>query len=311
MFLDLLAHVMLSCRYIYQEGISQCNWFPGRGAPPDDKIKFLIELKEYAGIYYQFPEGEELNEFSYDENIKMFFHIIENLSVTTVYPLILFLFKNIESEKINEYIKYLESYIIRRNVCRLTTKNYNNLFISIMQKLIDISKHKKFELSDFVEILNDFKEETNVFPDDISFKKGFHTSYLSNQNSREILYCIALFQKNDGLSDVKKLSSSSFSVEHMMPKVWETHWNIPKLSESEKITRNMKLLTLGNLTLITKKLNSKLKNAPWQEKRNTLRAYSSLKITTEYLVKDTWNETSIQERADDLYMHAQKMWMKK
>src|SRR5690606_3690742 len=54
------------------------------GPTIESKITFLETLKAYAEIYYNFPEGEELNEFEFSEYEKRFFHIIENLSITTV-----------------------------------------------------------------------------------------------------------------------------------------------------------------------------------------------------------------------------------
>ena len=226
------------------------------------KKGFLGSLKIYSDIYYQIPAGEELNEFSYLEYEKRFFHVIENLSVTTVYPLILFLYKEISLRKdLSNYLYFLESYLVRRNICKLTTKNYNNLFISILQKLINIRDEKCFfTVEDFENIFYNFNDETNLFPDDALFVESFKQSILTNQNSKEILYCIALVQKNSGLNDVTKLSSSNFSVDHIMPKMWKEKWSFANMSEEAKSERNKLLLTLGNLTLITKKLNSKLKN---------------------------------------------------
>jgi uncharacterized protein with ParB-like and HNH nuclease domain len=284
------------------------NWLTEKSL--EEKKYFLESLKNYSEIYYQLPEGEELNEFSFSEHEKRFFHIIENLSVTTAYPLILFLYNEItDREQLILYLSFLESYLVRRNICKLTTKNYNNLFISILQKLITIKDEiGSFSFEDFKNVFYNFNDETNVFPDDAAFKKSFNKSILTNQNSKEILYCIALFQKNNELNDVKKISSSNFSVEHIMPKKWEHHWSIPNMTEQAKLDRNKRLLTFGNLTLITKRLNSKLKNDSWNIKKDTLRRYSSLQMTTDYLALPNWNETEIKNRSDILFSLAMEIW---
>ncbi len=157
-------------------------------------------------------------------------------------------------------------------------------------------------------MLSSFTEETNKFPDDGELKAAFKESALSNQNAREILYLIALYQKASPLTDVGKLSLLSYSVEHMMPVKWQQNWPIPDLDEQKKAVRDKVLKTLGNLTLVTKRLNSKLSNDAWDEKKKTLLKYSSLNITIDYLDGDGWEETRIASRAEDLAELAIKMW---
>ncbi len=99
-----------------------------------------------------------------------------------------------------------------------------------------------------------------------------------------------------------------------MPKKWENHWG--KLSNQEdKIKRNRKLLTLGNLTIITQALNSTIRDANWTVKRKGkadkkgLNTYSAgLETMSHYLTLDEWNEQTIEERAKFLYDKAKEIW---
>jgi len=133
---------------------------------------------------------------------------------------------------------------------------------------------------------------------------------MTNINAREILFCIALYQINNDLQDNKKLSSSSYSVEHILPQMWETNWSVLGMDENFKIKRNKKLKTLGNLTLVTKNLNSKMKNTAWINKKKHLKEFSSLKITTPYIELNDWDESSIDNRAKDLSNTALLIWKK-
>lgn len=47
-----------------------------------------------------------------------------------------------------------------------------------------------------------------------------------------------------------------YSLEHIMPKKWMNHWE--PVAEAEQDKRNKKLLTLGNLTIITSSLNTSI-----------------------------------------------------
>ena len=271
-----------------------------------DKTTFLDELKVYADTYYNFPEGTELNEISYSHDEERFFHIIENIGITTVYPLVLYIYKQIKEKDTRlQLLKIIESYLVRRNVCRLTTKNYNNLFIQIISKLIEA---KEVTVDIFLKILTDFTEDTNKFPSDMEFKTAFSDEATSNANARELLYCISLYHIYNPKNDIRKLSSSSYSVEHMMPQKWETNWAKNGMDESAKILRNKKLKTLGNLTLVTKSLNSSMKNAAWDMKKEALKKYSLLKITTDYINSTEWDENHIDNRASDLATSALSIW---
>lgn len=282
------------------------DWLSGKSF--DDKKTFLEGLKIYAEIYSSFPSGTELNNLKFDDKEKRFFHVIENLNITTIFPLVLFLYKEVadETERV-QCLELLESYLVRRNICRLTTKNYNNLFISIIKSVKSNLITTVFEA--LQNTLLSYTEETNRFPEDSDVKNAFANSILSNQHAKETLYIIALYQVKTLLNDVTALSSNSFSVEHMMPKKWEQHWNT--LDTQEEINhRNYKLLTFGNLTIITKNLNSKLRNSAWSNKKSVLQQFSSLPLTTQYTLLDEWNETTINQRAEDLETIALQIWKK-
>ena len=84
---------------------------------------------------------------------RRFFRVLEGIEVSTAFPLVLFLYQTI-SDKADLFkaLEILESYLVRRNICKLTTKNYNKLFVQIINEL------KKFyaqdeEISPYIEQL--------------------------------------------------------------------------------------------------------------------------------------------------------------
>jgi len=274
----------------------------------EEKVAFLKELKIHADLFANFPSGTELNNLKYGETEKRFFHVIENLNVTTIYPLVLFLYKRVKNiEERVCCLALLESYLVRRNICKLTTKNYNNLFISIIKSLKETDSTGI--LVALLNVLNGYSEDTGRFPTDEELKTAFSNSILSNQHAKQALFSIALYQINTVMHDMTSLNSNSFSVEHIMPKKWEENWNTLSSLE-EKNTRNYKLLTLGNLTIITKNLNSKLRNSSWLNKRDVLQDYSSIPLTTKYTKQAVWNEESIALRGEDLVTIALEIWKK-
>jgi len=280
----------------------------------EEKKEFLLRLSDMATIYYKMPQEKELVEIKFSDTEKRFFHLLENLEITTIFPLVLYLYKNITNQQdLLRAFCLLESFIALRQICKFTTKNYNNLFIQIIRTL-EKPKNDEDSSSEDIgsirlrEILTSFNDFGNRFPSELEIKEAFKTSMLSNKQAGELLFIIALKDLDSEYSDTKTLSSKSFSVEHIMPKQWEENWKEPEFNELDKYKRNQKLLTLGNLTLITKNLNSKLRNQAWADKRKTLKEYSSLKMTTAFLDKDQWNESTIDDRADLLARKAIDIW---
>ena len=67
---------------------------------------------------------------------------------------------------------------------------------------------------------------------------------------------------------------------------------------------------IGNLTLTTAKLNTKLSNNPWDEKRRTLDNHSSLFLNRQLLsdAPDVWDEVAIEKRSSDLAKIVMQIW---
>lgn len=280
------------------------GWLSGKSL--EEKIEILEDIKRYAELYFSFPDSTALNQIGFSNHEARFFHVIENFEITTVYPLILFIYgKIIDREELAKMLRIVESYIARRQICKLTTKNYNNVFIKMIKDLEDIGEVSAEAMET---IIGEFTEDGNRKPSDSEFVKAFSEQPISNKNANEVLFCIALYQVNNTMSDIQTLSSRSYSVEHIMPQLWEENWDVAGMDENAKLERSKKIKTLGNLTLVTQPLNSSMKNGPWDQKRQTLKNHSMLRITTSYTESETWDESRIETRAADLAEVALKIW---
>lgn len=87
----------------------------------------LASIAEYASIFrgwYRSLEGRE----------KLFFYRLATLETTTVMPFLLELFRQVNNRDDRiPILADLESYLVRRAICRLTAKNYNRLFLELLQ----------------------------------------------------------------------------------------------------------------------------------------------------------------------------------
>ena len=100
-----------------------------------------------------------------------------------------------------------------------------------------------------------------------------------------------------------------FPIEHILPQNWKDNW--PVGSADAERERQARLHRLGNLTLLTGSLNSKVSNDPWAKKREGLLKHNTIKLTG-HLIEQTelrdWDETLIDSRTSDLIEALLRVW---
>lgn len=199
---------------------------------------------------------------------------------------------------------------MRRIIVKATTKNYNQLFrASLFVNEVDTLN----KLKDIIEKKSD---KINFMPTDEDIKKGFNESWLTNKQATGVLYLIEKTIRSD-LNSTELRFIQEYSLEHIMPKKWRNNWDRNNLlNGKQKEKRDKVLRTLGNLAIITKRLNSSISDADWGIKKvgrgnhKGLNEYATgIEIFSEYLSKNDWNEECIKERADKLRdLSVNKVW---
>lgn len=278
-----------------------------------DKKKLLVEINEYAILFkINFDYSIINEELTSNYGIERINAIIFGLETSTLISYVLFILKNITSEKErNELFEFIESYVMRRMVVKATTKNYNQLFTD---RLISNKIVSKKQLQEY---LNKRIDKINYLPNDTELKDGFDNSILVNKQSAGILYLIESKIRNRNKQATQILGISKYSLEHLMPKKWENNWLINSSGEIKDF-RDFKLKTLGNLAIITQSLNASIRDSSWSNKKKGkgnkkgLTHYSAgIETLAPYLDLKEWNEEEIQKRADFLFTNAKEIWKTK
>jgi len=231
-----------------------------------------------------------------------------------------------EADEKAQSLTMLLSFIVRRAVCGLTTKNYNKYFLSVAASL------DKNEWS--VQALREFMmaqtSDTARFPDESEFEHGWLTipvyQRLKTARLRAVLEEIerakrTQYQETDQLKP-------DLTVEHIMPQNWSKEWPMDDgtavtpdemlsalySDENEttligKIARRERLKeTFGNLTLLTQPLNSSVSNGPFTGKQQALQEQSLLVMSKELQDEETWDESRIIARGEKLFVVAKGLW---
>lgn len=234
--------------------------------------------------------------------------IIFGLKNTTIIPYVLYVEHNVaDSVERNKMYGILESYLMRRMVVHASTKNYNNLFTSlILNGVCDADTLQ-------ARLMNG-KDATTYMPDDNELLDGFKSAKLVNMQTKGILYLIESGIR-PSRSSTALLGFESYSLEHMMPKKWRNNWEACGDAAQER-ARDSKLLTLGNLAIIPQSLNASIRDSAWQTKKSGAGNHNpgldicaaGLSTLHDALQKQVWNETEIDTRAEWLCEQAKGLW---
>jgi hypothetical protein len=264
----------------------------------------LESLRDYAKIYRRFDRMEAGTPEA------LFFARLAEMEITTAYPFLLQLWARHgegDSAAIRPVLVDLESFLERRMVCQLNTRGYNKLFVDILAAL----EGPREELAERVRtFLLASDAESTRWPDDSEFRSAWleRPAYRVLRKSRVRMLLEALERQLHGGKTEKLSFGEKLTVEHLLPRKWRKHWPLPGdvPTEEAEDRRDRHLHTMGNLTLLTKKLNPSISNGPWEKKRSAILEHSALSLNRS-LVQD-WGEARIGERGRALFDTARRIW---
>jgi hypothetical protein len=234
-------------------------------------------------------------------------------------PVLLWLFDKYsptpEDQQI-QAIAALESWLVRRMVCRLTTKDYNSLYLELLSQLKDVEPGSRGVAVE--RFLQGQSADSRTWPSDATV-----TEQLKVQPLYRLLTRARLRMVLEGIEDYLRTSKTEepvvrgkLTIEHVMPQTWHGHWPLPEVTEmgeaaEEASARRDNLIhTIGNLTLLTQSLNSGISNGAWPDKRAGLIEHGVLRLSAPLKAAETWGEESIEARSANLAAVVCDIWKK-
>ncbi len=208
-------------------------------------------------------------------------------------------------------LRTIESYLVRRMVCRMSTTGYANMSYALLKRLNDADGE---EADTVIEaFLAEQTAEANLWPDDRRLEDAFRSLPLYRLLTRGRMRLVLEGIEEQLLAPLAENTRvpKNLTIEHFMPQGWRAHWAPPPETDvpgEAKSQRDRLLHSIGNLTLVTQRLNSTLKNAPWDEKRETLNTYSVLRLKESLVNEGKWNEDTIKDRSRYLAKVAAEVW---
>ena len=253
---------------------------------------------------YETAEGRNVDE-------KLFYYRTNVMQARVITPMLLLLLGT-ESATAMRTLDALESFLIRRMICRQTTKDYNRLILELTSRIQESGLDKADEVtSGFLREQTAYSRE---WPSDESVARALESSplyrLLTRGRLRLVLEGIEARLRASGKSEQPDVPIN-LTIEHLMPVGWrKEEWPLPEEVDEDAAVyqRNTLIHTIGNLTLVTQKLNSSLSNSHWEHKRNGLQGHSVLLLNNELMSESAWDEEAIRSRSRRMAVLVCEVW---
>jgi hypothetical protein len=282
--------------------------------------ELLRQVHRAAGVYRDFVSSastltgptHRLGLFGYRTGV---------LESEVVKPLVLWLFDPeqvpIPELQSNKALDAVESWLVRRMLVRAGTKSYNQILAELVALL---RKSERPNAGDIVEeYFRAQTSESRYWPDDAELIAELNELPIYRRLSRARLRMVleAIEDHLRGWRGAKtglggeRVPRGKFAIEHVMPRRWQTHW--PLRDGTTEAARERLIHTLGNLTLLTGPLNSKISKGPWSGeggKAKGLWDHDVLFLNKH--IRDQagtdWTEDAIQVRTQRLAQAIAEIW---
>lgn len=204
----------------------------------------------------------------------------------------------------------VESYVVRRSLAGMTTNALRDTFAELISEIARMSTKSPVET--VIEHLAKGSPVNQRWPTDQEIR-----AFLSNQPmkgtrnaQREIFAAIERHLRPPTTEPLGP--TESLTIDHILPQSWKENWPLPhgiQDEEAAELARDRAVKYIGNLTIITGRLNSTIKNKPWSEKKSLLKD-STLYVNRNLIdsAPNHWDEEAIKHRSANMAELTTEIW---
>ncbi|MFI8940064.1 DUF262 domain-containing protein [Streptomyces syringium] len=225
------------------------------------------------------------------------------------YPALMLLLDRRERGELDERetaraMSYIESFLVRRTICRVPANNLNRIFQSVPAQL-----PQDLPVVDGLHQL--LSAQNRFWPDDEELREKIRTApfyHYGRPNQRRLV--LQRLEESYEHPEPVDFGSARLTIEHVMPQSPGEEW-VRMLQEdvtegeSPKDLHSRLQHTLGNLTLTG--VNSELSNHPFERKQGLLQG-SHLEMNRRIAATERWGAREILARAHELADRAVRVW---
>lgn len=249
----------------------------------------------------------------------MFIYRTSTLDSAIVKPLLIWLRlpkqAEIPADQATKTLAVVESWLVRRALVRVNSQGSNRFLVDLLAHL---SRQNPSEVGDAAEDFLQRQTSTiSYWPDDAEVRRELRSQpvYKKLRRGRLRMVLEAIEDHFRGFTSGRAkheqpVIRETCTIEHVMPQGWQRHWPLDGAVQDE---RDRRVQTLGNLTLVTQSLNSRVSNAPWDSiggKRTALNEHTSLLMTRRIVESSPtlWDDDDIEARTRKLTDAILEIW---
>ena len=268
------------------------------------------EIRRCGRIYRGWDEQEPAS------TLGRFFYRGSRCGLGGMSPLILWLFSRptevLPRDELLRIIAHIESFLVRRALCRVITAGLNRLSIALLRQ---IRETRGNEIG--IQLISSLASGRGAarWPSDDEVEQALLDQPLYGRVGVPKIRMIlaALEQKrrdDDPYTQSLSLEADKLTIEHILPRSWRENWALPDTADREirEVKRDRLVDTLGNLTLLTGKLNAYVSNGPWPDKRASLKEHPGLYLNQGLTELESWSDDAIEDRGRLLLENIMQIW---
>jgi alkylated DNA nucleotide flippase Atl1 len=273
--------------------------------------ELLPMIKEQADLYAAWTTSAADKDRQLTP-VEMAIYRMQANGIEILKPLLIWLHspdRAVPETVINDVVAIAESWVVRRMLLRLTGSDLGRIVADIIRVHRDAPAP---ELPDRVRShLMRLNVSSTYWPGDEEIRTALSGEpvYLRFKRGRLRMMLEAVENRFRMQTNQPQIPRRGFPIEHILPQKWESNWPVDGLEAQQD--RAIHVHRLGNLTLLTGLLNSKVSNGPWADKREAFREHDTMLLTSR-LLRTTdgrdWDEASIDARTVGLVEELLRIW---
>ena len=306
-WLESKLHHAVNARYVFREF--------REGIGNADLIRWCVDMKQDGGY---FLEWEGILE--HNEDVQALFHSRRNaLRIGAIWPFLLALSRiSMDDTDRGRCLRALDSFMWRRAIAGISTRNYDEITLSLLGAIPEKPTGElPYSNAVIKQLIDSGDHRIYLWPSDDEVRQHIASDPFYASGTRQRVTRVLLETLERAIMQSKFPGNTALSIdlpiEHLMPQTRdEKDWPLPvDADESFQQQRDSSVHRLGNLTLVTQGLNSKLLNHSWAEKRRVIDEEDNLFINKDLLTHapaDHWDEEQIRLRGERLADYILKIW---
>lgn len=271
----------------------------------------LPVIKEQAELYEAWTVAAEDPDKQLSR-VELSVYRMKTSEVELLRPLLIWLHepgRSCSPAVVNEVVSAAESWVVRRQLLRLAGGDLGRIVADLIRVHRDAPSE---ELPDRVRgHLTRLNVSSTYWPGDeeVRASLGVEQAYRRFKRGRLRMLLEAVEDQHRAATNQPSVPRRGYPIEHILPQKWSGNWRVESLEAEQERANHVH--RIGNLTLLTSSLNSKVSNGSWPTKRAALNEHDTLLMNSRLLaaIGDApWDGAHIDERGAEIVEILLKAW---